>query len=125
MKALHSLILALCALVTVPAFAGGHNCCQQCGCQSPCQKVCRLVCETKEVTKVTYDCKCEDFCVPGRSIRCQNDCGCGHCDSCRDTSWTPVCAEVKTRKVLVKKVEKVQKPTYKWVVEYLCPTCAK
>ena len=126
MKACHYLALALIAVASVPAIAGwgSHNCCQHCGCQCECEKVCRLVCETKVVTEATYDCKCEDFCVPGRSQRCGSDCGCGHCAACRQTSWIPVCATVKTRKVLVKKEEKIQKPTYKWVAEYLCPQCA-
>ena len=64
--------LICCALVALAygsSLALAGDCCQHCGCQCACQKVCRLVCETKKVTKVDYDCECEDFCVPGPSER--------------------------------------------------------
>lgn len=117
------LLLTTC----VPAIAAwnGSQCCDHCGCESTCKKVCRWVCEMKETSKVTYGCKCEDFCVPGPSHRHKSACSCGHCDSCLAPVWQPVCAEVKTRKVLEKKVEKIMKPSYKWVVEYLCPNCCE
>jgi len=117
-------IVLFAALLAVTSWAGGHRCCH-CGRESGCQKVCRLVCETKEVTKVTYDCKCEDICVPGPSTRTPA-CSCGSCDECGRKAyiWTPHCAQVKTRKVPVKREEKVLKPTYKWVVEYVCGQCA-
>ena len=126
MNRFQTIIVALVVLAAVSTSTAGHgdNCGQHCGCSCECQKICRLVCETKEVTKVTYRCKCEDFCVPGPSQRCQNDCNCGHCDSCNQVTWIPTCAEVKTRKVLVKTEEKTKKPSYRWVVEYLCPQCA-
>lgn len=117
-------VVLIFALGAVSSWAGGGHCCH-CGSESPCQKVCRLVCEMKEVTKVTYDCKCEDICVPGPSTRTPV-CSCGSCDTCTKKKylWTPHCAQVKTRKVPVKREEKVLKPTYKWVVEYVCDQCA-
>jgi hypothetical protein len=119
-----TLILVAAALSTVYLRAGGPCCCH-CGCESSCRKVCRVVCEMKEVTKVTYDCKCEDICIPGPSSR-ERVCNCGHCDACCQKSWqwTPSCATVKTRQVPVRKEEKLKKPTYKWVVEYVCDRCA-
>ena len=116
-------VVLLAALLAMTSWAGGHHCCH-CGRESGCKKVCRLVCETKEVTKVTYDCKCEDICVPGPSTRTPV-CSCGSCDECGKKAyiWTPHCAQVKTRKVPVKREEKVLKPTYKWVVEYVCDQC--
>jgi len=117
-------------LVAGASVRGGGLCCHHCGCECPVQKVCRVVCEMKEVTKTCYDCKCEDFCVPGKSQRCPKcnqcecDCDCGGCKFGTKTwDWIPGCANVKTKKVLIKYEKKVKVPTYKYVVEYLCPTC--
>lgn len=127
MKSIQILFATLAAFLVLPILSAHSNGlhCHRCKCECSPQKVCRLVCEMKETTKVTYGCKCEDFCVPGPSQRCQADCACGHCSECKANSWVPTCAKVKTRKVLDKKEEKVMKPTYKWVVEYLCPECAQ
>lgn len=97
----------------------GGPCCQRCGCQDSCRKVCRLVCEMKETVKTTYSCVCDDVCVPGPSKNCVSD-----CDRCSQPTQVPTCARVKTRKLLVKHEEKVQRPTYRWVVEYVCDGCA-
>jgi hypothetical protein len=78
----------------------------------------------KEITKTTWSCTCEDICVPGPSQRCAADCSCGHCPDCRDTAWIPTTAYIKTRKVPVKHVEKIQRPVYRRVVETLCSHCA-
>lgn len=105
--------LGLVCLFSLASIAGdGH--CDHCGCCCECQKVCRVVCEMKETDKVVYSCKCEDFCVPGRSERCGDCC-----------TEIPTAAYVKTRRQLVKTIEKVKKPHYKLVVEYLCPNCCK
>lgn len=115
-----SIVLLLGSLVSLVSLAGdGH--CDRCGCCCQCQKVCRVVCEMKEVDKVCYSCKCEDFCVPGPSQHCHHGCDCDQC--CK--TQIPTAAYVKTKRVLVKTVEKVKKPHYKLVVEYLCPTCRK
>jgi hypothetical protein len=112
------------------ALQAGENCCDQCGCPCTCQKVCRLVCENRDVVKFTYGCKSVDFCVPGPSTRCKNECNCGHCDQCNNCNsyskytWTAGCGEVRTKKVLEKYAQHCTKPTYRWVVEYLCPNCS-
>lgn len=118
-----SLVCCALALVAFAATAHGRDHgdrCADCGCQAVCCKVCRPVETTKKVPKITYDCECEDFCVPGpsaRSIECDE---CGH----KKYVYTPTCGMVRTRKKLVKheKVEEVK--TTRWVVENLCSSCA-
>ena len=97
------------------------DCCSHCGCQCEPTKVCRLVPDTKKVTKIEYECECEDFCVPGKSTRCVS------CDECgkRKIVYTPTCGEVRTRTKLVKKEKVTKVPICKCVVEDLCPSCAK
>ncbi|HVU87221.1 MAG TPA: hypothetical protein VHD36_07865 [Pirellulales bacterium] len=77
----------------------------------------------KEETKNVYSCECEDFCLPGPSIRCKGPCTCaGIC--CKDhTIWKPTCGCVKTRTVLVINKEKKKVPVYKCVVEEVCCRC--
>jgi hypothetical protein len=111
-----------CALVLLAgaASAQASDCCDSCGCDAQCCKVCRCVPSTKKVTKTEYDCECEDFCVPGPSLRtvCHDECG------KKKIIYTPTCAEVRTRKKLVKKETSKTVPTTKWVVENLCPKCS-
>jgi hypothetical protein len=116
--------LAVFSLLSLAVAWAGDGVCSHCRRCCECQKVCRVVCEMKEVTKTTYSCKCEDFCVPGKSCRVDNACSCGHCADCRKQAWVPTAAYIKTRKVPVKHVEKKLVPTYKLVVEYVCPQCA-
>jgi hypothetical protein len=115
-------LAALLSLSWMSAWANADGTCSQCGCCECCKR-CRLVCEMKEVTKTSYCCKCEDFCVLGKSKRCESSCGCGHCPDCRACAWIPTAAYVKTKHVAEKKETKVQKPTYHFVVEYVCPQC--
>ena len=116
-------VIAIVLLATWTCLAGDGEPCRHCGRLCECQPVCRLVCEMKEVTKTTWGCKCEDVCVPGPSQRCFSDCNCGHCQDCRAHAWIPTAAYLKTRKVPVKQVEKMMKPSYRLVVEYLYPAC--
>jgi hypothetical protein len=76
--------------------------------------------DIKKVTKTTYSCECEDFCVPGPSQRCVV------CDECGNKQhvYTPTCATMRTRKRLVKHDTTTEQKTYKWVVENLCSQCA-
>lgn len=136
-------------LVIVPAFsivlmvgllsaarAGIHGC-AHCGCERSCQKVCRLICEEKKVNVVCWGCKCEDFCLSGHSHR-----DCKHCeevceaDACSKEGvcshpkpfvwydWIPGCSPgIATKKKLMKKTVVKTIPSYKWVVEDLCPQC--
>lgn len=123
-RAFRLALLTLIAAWTTASVAGAvEKACDHCGCACQCRKVCRLVCEMKEVAKTTYSCKCEDICVLGPSIRATCDCSCGHCPQCRATSWIPQAKYVKTRRVPEKKTVTVQKPTYRFVVEYLCREC--
>ncbi len=66
--------------------AGEPGCCAECGCRCNVKKVCRLVCEEKEVKEIEWDCKCEDFCLPGKSEVCCEKCKCDpckpHCPDC-------------------------------------------
>jgi len=77
----------------------------------------------KEVSKPVYECKCEDFCIPGRSICCKSPCDCpGKC--CKDhTIYKPTCGCVRSRTVLVVKKETKKVPSYKCVVEEVCTHC--
>lgn len=112
--------------------------CASCGCAVPCQKVCRLETGEKKVEVICWGCKHEDFCLPGRSDR-----GCKHCETvcenCGDDAdpkicsksknfvwydWCPGCGSVHTKTKLMKKIDTVTVPSYKWVVEDMCPQCA-
>jgi hypothetical protein len=122
MKSTIYYILALVVSGTVLArHADGCDHCARCGCEADCCKVCRLVCGTKKVPKITYECKCEDFCVPGPSEHCVvRDDACG----CKKHIYTPTCAKVRTRKVLVKHETMEEVASYKWVVDPVCGACA-
>jgi hypothetical protein len=127
---------AILVALTASAIAGGGGHCAHCGCQAECHKVCRLVCEDKKVPVTCWGCKCEDFCIPGHSKKC-----CEHCETVCDevaadcdapcthaknfvwTEWIPGCAKVHTKKKLMKKTVTKKIPSYKWVVEDLCPRC--
>ncbi len=134
------LAMVLATVAAVPgtlALAGGGRC-SHCGCNAPCQKVCRLVQDEKKIEIVCWGCKCEDFCLPYRSTPL-----CEHCDTaCVDeaapgkgpecvkpktfvwTQWLPGCgARIHTKKKLMKKVVTKKSPSFKWVVEDLCPRC--
>ncbi len=129
------LFTVACLVANSTAQAG--DCCGQCGCQCPVRKVCRLVCEMKTEKKTVYDCKCEDFCVPGPSEcvgtkcpTCEDTCKCQcrlerwFAEHCPEKIYKPTCAEVHTKKLLVKKTVEKKVPSYKWVVEYVCDGCA-
>lgn len=130
------LVLAglFCLMATFSVLAGGHCACSHCGCETNCCKVCRLVEEEKKVTFTCWGGKCEDFCIPGPSQKC-----CEHCeqlcdkdpDGCpvcaRKSSWTIwqpwACPTIHTKAKLMKKTITKKIPSYKWVVEDLCPKC--
>ncbi len=114
-----ALVWIACGGAAAVAAEGCHHC-ERCGCSADCCKVCRCVPDIKKVTKTTYSCECEDFCVPGPS---------GHCvvyDECgkKTDVFTPGCATIRTRKKLVKHDTPIEVKKYKWVVENLCPHCA-
>ncbi|MFN0199849.1 MAG: hypothetical protein ACKVT0_24105 [Planctomycetaceae bacterium] len=118
--------------------------CSQCGSTVECCKVCRLVEEEKKITTTCWGLVCEEYCVPGPSER-----GCQHCEMVCEksdaakgdpkadpknlcarskkivwTEWIPGCsAKIATKKKLMKKTVTKKVPSYKWVVEDLCPAC--
>ena len=125
-------------LVQAAAVLAGDHCCAHCGCECRCRKVCRLVCEEKKVDVICWGCKCEDFCVPGPGkpgcLHCEQVCG--TCDQPCDSkapyaepksfvwrNWIPSCAQIYTKKKLMQQVVSKKVPSYKWVVEELCPDC--
>jgi hypothetical protein len=132
--ALTFLLSCSSTLVALAGECACSHCRQHCG----CEKVCRLVVEEKKVEIVCWGCECEDFCVPGPSCRGCKNCEevCNFCDD-KDPKapyskphkfvwydWTPTpCANVFTKKKLMKKVITKKVPSYKWVVEDLCPDC--
>jgi hypothetical protein len=130
-------MLATLLLSTFTAVNAGEHC-HHCGCSACCEKVCRLVVEDKKVDVICWGCKCEDFCLPGPSCRgCKNcDEVCNFCDEkdpkapCAQPQkfvwydWIPnPCADLHTKKKLMKRTVTKTVPGYKWVVEDLCPGC--
>jgi hypothetical protein len=107
------------------------NKCDVCGCHANCNKICRLIKGTKKVSKTCYDCKCEDFCIPGPSKLCgvcwvnEKD-PCTGCVKCvRKENWQPSdCAQVRTKHMLVKREVSKEVPAYKWEVQKVCRACA-
>jgi hypothetical protein len=83
--------------------------------------VCLVVCEVTKVPKVTYDCECEEICVPGPSIRSTECDDCGH----KRFVYTPTCGKLRTRTKMLKHTTYEEKVVYKWVVENRCNACAE
>ncbi len=129
----------LFAMFAAQSLAGDEGCCcAHCGCLQPCQKVCRLVTEEKKVEIFCWGCKSEVFCVPLPSDWGEKHCD-PVCDTCSDKAsqgissepkkhvwydWLPGCgAQIYTKKKLMRGVTTVKVPSFKWVVEDLCPDC--
>lgn len=129
-------LLVLVILVVISSRArAGSSCCAHCGCTDGCQKVCRLVCENKKITTTCWGCQSEDFCVPGPSqangrycdVVCNDNDTKAPCVQPKRFAWTewiPGDAKVYTKKKLMKRTITKTVPSYKWVVEDLCPQCA-
>ena len=123
------LMLLSIAFVSLGTAAhAGARCCGGCGCQPCTRKVCKLVCDTKKVPTPVYSVVCEDFCLPGPSIKCKVPCCCPEgchsgCHNGYKIVYKPTCGKVRTRANLVvgKKEKKV--PSYKCVVEEVCCRC--
>ena len=83
--------------------------------------VCRIVCEMKEVKETCYSCKCEDFCVPGKSecVGHHPECDCCGCVKMKPTYKPCWCAHFCRKKLYKKEIVKLV-PHYKCVVEYVC-----
>ena len=125
---------------------GAADHCARCGRACQCEKHCCVVCEMKEVKKMVWVVKCEDFCAPLPNCGCEHGCcnGCNGCAACgaeptccercgkkcdpcaaekNKCCVPPKCGKVRTKKVLVKKEVVCQVPSYKCVVVYTCPNC--
>ena len=125
------------------AFAGdGDYCaCACCGQHAACQKICRLVKDERKIPVTCWGCKCEEFCLGGPShvgcVHCEEVCNA--CDPKQPADpkvpyslpktlvwkeWIPRCSTgIYTRKRLMRKTETKTVPSFKWVVEDLCPHC--
>jgi len=119
-----AILFALLTSFAAQLSAGDH-CCDHCGCNACVRRVCVPTIVEKEITKVCWDVKCEDICVPGPSkkicTKCQSDeCGCYKFDI-----WQPTCAKVKTRHVPVKTEVKRKVPRIEWKIEYRCEGCCQ
>src|SRR5579859_1082585 len=129
------MVLASATLAIAAPLRAGDCCgerCDICGCQSQCQKICKIVKETKKVPVVKYDVECEDFCIPGPSSRCGKKCECecdpctGHCKHHHNWIYEPSdCAQIRTKKKLVKIETTKEVPSYKWVVQKVCGHCCQ
>lgn len=131
--------LTVCVLGCLAGPAEAIGACALCGHHGPCNKVCRLKCEDKKVEVICWGLKRENFCVNGCSKRCEKHCEiiceeCNHVDPYEQASFGPKkfvwsdwiprhCAKMYTKNKLVKKTVTKKIPTYKWVVEDLCPHC--
>ena len=99
--------------------------CDQCGSCDCVRKVCVPKMTEKEIKKVCWDSRCEDFCVPGRSVWCGTVCKKDDCGCWTHELWKPTCAEVKTRVVPVRKETKRKVPAVEWKVEERCACCRR
>lgn len=97
--------------------------CDECGSCRCVAKVCVPKLKEKEITKVCWDAKCEDFCVPGPSEWCGTKCGKDDCGCWSHEMWKPTCAEVRTRVVPVRKTTKRKVPSVEWKVVERCACC--
>ena len=94
--------------------------CDGCACV---HRVCVAKRTDKEITKVCWSYKCEDFCIPGPSIYCGEKCSHDTCGCWTHSIWKPTCAEVRTKRVPVKNVVKRKVPGVEWKVEERCKEC--
>lgn len=99
---------------------GRCDLCGGCGCV---RKVCVPKPKEREIKKVCWSSKCEDFCIPGPSQYCGKKCGKDECGCWSYEVWKPTCAEVRTRKVPVKTEVKRKVPGVEWKPEERCAAC--
>ena len=86
-------------------------------------RVCVAKRTEKEIIKICWSYKCEDFCIPGPSIYCGEKCLHDTCGCWTHSLWKPTCAEVRTKRVPVKNVVKRKVPGVEWKVEERCKEC--
>jgi len=120
-----------CWIAAVNATTGGEGGsdsqpdgrCDRCGGCDRVRTMCVKKMTEKEITKVCWDYRSEQICIPGPSIFCgtrqhHDDCGCWTC-----RIWKPTCAEVITRRVPVKKEVQRKVPAVEWSLEERCCRC--
>jgi hypothetical protein len=97
--------------------------CDTCGSCVCVHKVCVPKPKEREIRKVCWSYKCEDFCIPGPSEYCGTKCQKDRCGWWSFDFWRPTCAEIRTKKVPVK-TEAVRKvPGFEWRPEERCAAC--
>ena len=99
--------------------------CDLCGSCDCVRKVCVPKMIEKEIKKVCWDAKCEDFCIPGPSVWCGKVCKTDDCGCWTHHLWKPTCGEVKTRVVPVRKETTRKVPAVEWKVEERCACCRR
>ena len=87
------------------------------------RRVCVAKQTEKDITKVCWSYRCEDFCIPGPSIYCGEKCLHDACGCWTHSIWKPTCAEVRTKRVPVKTTVKRKVPGVEWKVEERCQQC--
>ena len=97
--------------------------CDVCGSCCCVRKVCVPKPKDKEIKKVCWSYKCEDFCIPGQSQYCGTKCAKDECGCWWYDIWKPTCAEVRTKKVPVKTEVKRKVPGVEWTPEERCAAC--
>ena len=97
--------------------------CDVCGGCVCVRKVCAPKPKEREIKKVCWSYKCEDFCIPGPSEYCGTKCGKDECGCWWYEVWKPTCAEIRTKKVPVKTEVKRMVPGVEWTPEERCSTC--
>lgn len=97
--------------------------CDLCGSCACVRKVCVPKPKEREIKKVCWSYKCEDFCIPGPSQYCGKKYGKDECGCWSHEVWKPTCAEIRTKKVPVKTEVKRKVPGVEWKPEERCASC--
>jgi hypothetical protein len=97
--------------------------CDACGSCVRVRKVCVPKPKEREITKVCWSSRCEDFCIPGPSAACGTKCQKDTCGWWWYDLWTPTWATIHTRKVPVKTVVTRKVPGFEWKPEERCAAC--
>lgn len=97
--------------------------CDICGSCECVRKICVPKPKDRDIKKVCWSSKCEDFCVPGPSEYCGKKCEKDECGCWSYEVWKPTCAEIRTKKVPVKTEVKRKVPGFEWTPEERCSAC--
>lgn len=114
-----------CLALAAQAALADQGVCACCGCCASVESVCVPKKTEKTITKVCWDYKCEEVCIPGRSCKLGSECREDACGCWSFNIWEPGCARVKTRTVPVRTEVKRKVPSVQWVVEKRCAACCQ